>query len=100
MSDFESDSEVLDKVDLQEPGMYNVLLLNDNYTTMDFVVAVLMQIFGKTSEQAMDIMLSVHEHGKGIAGTYVQDIAETKSNMVHKAAKEYGFPLKTKIERA
>ena len=94
----ESDSEVLDKDEVQEPGMYNVILLNDNYTTMDFVVAVLTEIFHKTGEEAFQIMLDVHKKGAGVAGTYIEDVAATKSEMVNKIAYENGFPLKTKIQ--
>lgn len=93
----ESDSEVLDQ--LKEPGMYKVILLNDNYTPMDFVVAILMQIFGKSVDEATKIMLEVHKKGSAIAGIYIKDIAETKSELSNKIAFEKGFPLKTKVQQ-
>lgn len=97
MEQIEKNSEVLDQI--KEPGMYKVLLLNDNYTPMDFVIAVLMQIFGKTTREATKIMLDVHEKGSGVAGVYIRDIAETKCELSNKVAFEKGFPLKTKIQQ-
>ncbi len=65
--------------DITEPPMYRVLLINDNYTTMDFVVMILEQIFHKKQEDAVQIMLSVHQTGIGVCGVYTFDIAETKT---------------------
>lgn len=90
-------NSTLDKI--KEPGMYKVILLNDNYTPMDFVIAVLMQIFGKTTNEATKIMLDVHQKGAGIAGVYIRDIAETKCALSNKVAFEKGFPLKTKVQQ-
>ncbi len=80
------------------PPRYKVLLLNDNYTTMEFVVMILMQVFGKTSEDAERIMLHVHHQGIGVAGIYVKDIAEMKCERVHTRARENGFPLRCDME--
>jgi ATP-dependent Clp protease adaptor protein ClpS len=66
---------------------------------MDFVIAVLMQIFGKSSREATKIMLDVHEKGSGVAGVYIKDIAQTKSTLTNKVAYEKGFPLKTKVQQ-
>ncbi|GHV18113.1 ATP-dependent Clp protease adapter protein ClpS [Spirochaetia bacterium] len=85
---------------LKEPEEYRVILLNDHYTTMDFVVEVLMVIFHKSEEEANRIMLDVHRKGKGIVGVYPWDIAQTKTNQVHAAAREHAFPLRCIIERA
>ncbi len=89
----ESDTEI------QEPAMYRVLLHNDDYTTMDFVVAVLMSVFGKSLEKATQIMLDVHKTGIGECGVFTLEVAETKVQTVHALARENGFPLKCTLER-
>ncbi len=86
------------KEEIKEPSMYKVLLHNDDYTTMEFVVEVLMFIFNKPPEEATRIMLNVHEKGIGVCGVYTYEVAETKVDMVHTAAKENGFPLKCSME--
>lgn len=83
---------------VQPPKMYRVLLLNDDYTTMDFVIYVLMNIFGKNEAEAFTIMLNVHRAGSGLAGVYSYDIAVTKLKQTEDLAKEYGHPLKLTIE--
>jgi ATP-dependent Clp protease adaptor protein ClpS len=83
---------------IKEPQDYRVILLNDHYTTMDFVVDVLMTIFHKTIEDANKIMLDVHKKGKGIVGQYSLDIAATKAEQVHVAARENEFPLRCIVE--
>jgi ATP-dependent Clp protease adaptor protein ClpS len=85
---------------LKEPEEYRVILLNDHYTTMDFVVEVLMVIFHKKIEDANRIMMDVHRKGKGIVGTYPWDIAATKAEQVHAAAREHEFPLRCIVEPA
>jgi len=90
-----SDSET----DLREPGMYKVILHNDHYTTMDFVVEVLTKIFQKTAADATRVMLDVHEKGHGICGVYIYDLAVTKVSRVHQMAKMRGFPLKCSYEQ-
>ena len=87
-----------EEAELKEPSMYKVILLNDNYTTMDFVVLVLEHIFKKTPSEAQQIMLNVHEKGSGIAGIYTKDIAETKIALVHQLAQTNEFPLKCTME--
>jgi ATP-dependent Clp protease adaptor protein ClpS len=82
----------------KEPEQFRVILLNDHYTTMDFVVEVLVVIFHKGIEDANKIMLDVHKKGRGIVGVYTWDIAVTKSEQVHAAAKTNGFPLKCIVE--
>lgn len=82
-----------------EPPMYKVILHNDDYTTMDFVVEILMKIFGKSLEDATRIMLNVHEQGRGICGIYTRDVAETKVNTVHTLAREREYPLKSTMEK-
>jgi ATP-dependent Clp protease adaptor protein ClpS len=85
--------------DLREPPMYKVLLLNDDYTTMDFVVEVLMYVFHKSFESATEIMLNVHRKGMGVCGVYTYEVAETKVLTVEALARERGFPLKCTMER-
>jgi len=83
---------------LKEPDDYMVILLNDDYTTMDFVVMVLVEVFGKNLNDANGIMLDVHKKGKGIVGQYPWDIAATKAEQVHALARENEFPLKCIVE--
>lgn len=90
-------SEVDDTV--AEPPMYKVLLLNDDYTTMDFVVEVLVHVFHKSVTQAMEIMLSVHRNGVGLCGVYTHEVAETKVLTVETLARENGFPLRCTMEK-
>lgn len=98
----QSDSQVLERNDVEfdEPNMYNVILLNDDYTPFDFVVYVLIEVFDKSSEEAIEVTNNVHHKGRGVAGTYVKDIAETKSLITNKTAKSNGFPLETLVEEA
>ena len=89
----ETDQEV------DEPPMYKVMLLNDDYTTMEFVVEVLVYVFQKSSEEATRIMLNVHRSGVGVCGIYPFEIAETKVETVDNLARENGVPLKCIMER-
>lgn len=84
--------------EIGEPPMYRVLLLNDDYTTMEFVVDILKLVFNKGNEEALIIMLNVHRKGVGLCGVYTYEIAETKVNAVHILARENGFPLKCTME--
>ena len=83
---------------LKRPPLYAVVLLNDDYTTMEFVVDILCRHFGKTEEESYQIMLDVHEKGKGIAAIYPKDIAETKVAIVRDEAQSEGHPLLLDIE--
>jgi len=85
---------------IKEPDDFRVILLNDNFTTMEFVVEVLMVIFHKGIEDANRIMMDVHKKGRGIVGVYTWDIAATKTEQVHAAAKANEFPLRCIIEPA
>lgn len=89
---------VEDEIRTEEPKMYKVILLNDNYSTMEFVVLILEQVFKKSPAEAQQIMLNVHEQGAGIAGIYTKDIAETKIAIVHQTARANEFPLKCTME--
>lgn len=85
---------------LQEPKMYRVILHNDHYTTMDFVVEVLMRVFHKPAAEAVKIMLDVHKRGRGVCGVYTYDIASSKVSQVHLMARNREFPLKCSLEEA
>ena len=102
MSEYRPDSEELVTTDAdekpKEPPMFKVLLHNDDYTTMEFVVEILMFVFHKPVSDAMRIMLNVHRNGIGICGAYAYEVAETKVDTVHLLAKEGGFPLKCSME--
>lgn len=80
------------------PKRYGVFLLNDDYTTMDFVVEVLSEVFMLGEEQAVAVMLLVHHEGKGLCGTYTRDIAQTKQLQVMQRAKAAGHPLQCTVE--
>lgn len=88
------------KFRLKEPPQYHVILHNDDYTTMDFVVYILMNIFYKSQAQAETLMLKVHNEGSAIAGTYSRDIAESKAQKAMDLARANGFPLKLTTEEA
>ena len=85
--------------ELKEPPVYRVLLYNDDYTTMDFVVQILEEIFNKSPSDAVRIMLNVHRDGVGVCGYYTGEVAETKVKAVHIRAREAGFPLRADMER-
>ena len=89
-----------DKEKLKEPKEYMVVLLNDDYTTKEFVVEILMLVFHKNANEANSIMENVHFKGRGVVGAYTWDIAQTKVNQVHAIAKQYEYPLKCIVEEA
>ncbi len=83
---------------LQPPPMYSVVLFNDDYTPMEFVIEVLQRYFGHDLDRATEVMLTVHYRGKGVAGIYPRDIAETKAQQVNQHARTKGHPLLCQIE--
>jgi len=86
------------KQKLQKPRMFKVLLHNDHYTTREFVVSILREVFHKTMNEATRIMLHVHTHGMGVAGVYTRDVAETKIRQVEQRAREEEHPLRLSME--
>jgi ATP-dependent Clp protease adaptor protein ClpS len=94
------ESDVRSDEEIREPKQYRVVLHNDDYTTMDFVVEILVAVFRKPIAEAMKIMLDVHKKGKGICGVYTYDIASTKVAQVHQMAIMREFPLKCSLEEA
>ena len=85
-------------LEVREPKKYRVLLHNDDYTTMEFVVGILQTIFHKTLEEAQAIMLLIHEKGIGMCGVFTAEVAETKVVQVHDRARKAGFPLRCSME--
>ncbi|HHH51337.1 MAG TPA: ATP-dependent Clp protease adaptor ClpS [Campylobacterales bacterium] len=94
------EEEVETSLSLYEPTQYKVLLHNDDYTTMEFVVEILMTIFHKSLIEAEQIMFNIHRVGKAICGIYTYDIAQTKVYQVKQLAKKSGFPLLATLEEA
>ena len=95
----ESDGQSLVKERIKEPQRFVVLLHNDDYTTMDFVVGILQDVFHKNQQEAVAIMMSVHEKGMGVCGVYPREIAEFRVGQVAARAKAAGFPLRCTMER-
>lgn len=85
--------------EVKEPPMFKVLLHNDDYTTMDFVIMILETVFHKRAEDATIIMMNVHQKGIGVAGVYTRDMAETKIALVHDLALQHEHPLKCSLEQ-
>ncbi len=94
----EIEIELDDDIDLQEPKKYKVFLLNDDFSTMDFVIDVLVRVFRKSVDEASVIMLNIHNNGKDLCGTYTYEIASTKVAQVKSMAREKGFHLKAIME--
>lgn len=92
------DVAVKEKVRVDKPRLYKVLLHNDNYTTMEFVVHILQTVFRKSTQGAIEIMLNVHHIGIGVCGVYPHAVAETKADRVHEMAAQEGFPLRCTVE--
>lgn len=98
----QTDGAVKERVETkkQDPTQFKVVLLNDDYTTMEFVLHVLESIFQKSPAEAYRIMMHVHQNGRGIAGVYPWEVAETKVDTVRSLAADAGFPLRATIEEA
>lgn len=92
------EEEIKTHTKTKRPPLYKVLLHNDDYTTMEFVIRVIRTIFGKTAEQAHEIMMMIHTNGIGVCGIYTKEIAETKVQQVIQMAKREGQPLKCSME--
>jgi ATP-dependent Clp protease adaptor protein ClpS len=97
-----TDGAVKERVEIRnrEPKLYQVILLNDDYTTMEFVIHILETLFQKSPAEAYRIMMQVHRQGRGLAGVYTWEVAETKVDRVASLASEAGFPLRATIEEA
>jgi ATP-dependent Clp protease adaptor protein ClpS len=100
MSEGKTSDQVLERTreKTQEPKLFKVILHNDDYTTMEFVVQILETIFLKSPAEAFRIMMQVHVDGQGLCGLYPYDIAETRVAHVHDLARDKGFPLRASLE--
>ena len=99
-TEFDYDLGLKDETDIREPKLYKVIIHNDDYTTMDFVVEVIRDVFHKPAAEATKIMLEVHQKGAGVAGIYTFDIAQTKIAVAKELAKSKEFPLMLTCEEA
>lgn len=99
MSQSGSQSSLISRLNIKEPDKFDVYMLNDDFTTMDFVVEVLRTVFYRNAADAEQIMLEIHNNGKALVGTYSYDIARSKVNMAEQMARAEGFPLRLHIER-
>lgn len=93
------DTGVIDKVEVQEPSFYKVILLNDDFTPMDFVTHVLQKFFNKNPEEAKKVMMDVHNQGQGVAGVFSFEVAETKVFLTNNLSKQNKYPLKCTMEK-
>lgn len=96
----DSSSLVKDRIDITYPDTYLVLMLNDDFTTMEFVVLVLTRVFRHSVQRAEQLMMQIHQQGQAVVGQYTLDIAQTKVAKVMRMAKDEGYPLRLKIEKA
>lgn len=94
----QGDNQVLERESVKEPQKYKVMLLNDHYTTMEFVVHVLKTVFRHSSAQATRVMLHIHNNGVGIAGVYTREVAETRIAQVEAMSADAGHPLQCEME--
>ena len=97
-TDHASDTAVAEDVRTKAPKLYKVVILNDDFTSMEFVVHILETVFMKSPSEAVQIMLHVHKSGRGVAGIFTKQIAEAKIEIVHQQAKNEGFPLRCVLE--
>lgn len=93
-------TETVEQVKIKFPSMYNVVLLNDDRTTMEFVVMILIEIFDQDQKAAVETMMAVHNEGKGVAGTYTKEIAEQKAEECRQLAKANEYPLSLAVEES
>jgi ATP-dependent Clp protease adaptor protein ClpS len=100
VADIAIKTQTQEKIKIEEPAKYDVILLNDDVTTYDFVIKVLKQIFHKTDEQAIALTKHIHEKGSGVVGTYLYEIAEQKGIETTLLAREEGYPLQVKVQKA
>ena len=97
-TEHQDDILLKDQTSIRFPRMYHVVMLNDDYTTMDFVILVLQDVFFKTAPESQEIMIEVHTKGKSVVGVYTYDVAQTKILQVKELAKKEGFPLSCVLE--
>jgi len=88
------------KIKKKVPGMFKVVIINDDYTPMEFVTQVLIELFGKSKEEAIAVMMLIHKQGRGVAGIFTKEIAEQKAKETIFSARHYNYPLRCKVEAA
>ena len=98
--DIDGKTETIEEVEVREPQMFQVIMHNDHYTTMDFVVTVLESVFFKSPSEATQVMLAIHRQGRGLCGVYTREVAEMKIEKVHRLARSQEFPLRCSMEEA
>ncbi len=96
---FSDDTSIKDTTKLEPPKQYKVILHNDDYTPMEFVIEILVEIFSKNESQATEIMLNVHHKGQGVCGIYPFEIAESKMVKIHERANQLEYPLRATMEK-
>lgn len=94
------ETNVIEKINIELPGKYNVIFFNDDITPMGFVVEILVNIFSFDRAQAVEVMLKIHQNGKSVVGTYIKSIAESKVTLVRDVALKADYPLNVTIEKA
>tara|TARA_R110001592_G_scaffold17786_3_gene74373 strand:+ start:3569 stop:3865 length:297 start_codon:yes stop_codon:yes gene_type:complete len=92
-------SKTIQRVELKYPDRFNVIILNDDFTPMDFVIKLIIEVFNKNIEQAKDLTVQVHKNGKAIVGQYNQELGEQKVNEVTLLSRHHGHPLKSIMEK-
>ena len=98
--DFDSELEEQQETKIKKPKMFNVVLLNDDFTPMDFVIEVLVKVFNHSTQKAYQITMDIHEKGEGVCGTYTKTIAEAKSKKTNDLAKQREFVLESVVKEA
>lgn len=98
MAKEQSQTNIKDRTSLREPGQWSVIFWNDDFTTMDFVVGVLTQVFLKSEQEAEQLMLAVHEKGSAVVGVYSRDMAVSRKQLADQLAKEENFPLRITLK--
>lgn len=96
----QKETNVIEKINTELPGKYNVIFHNDDITPMGFVVEILVNIFSFDRQKAVELMLEIHQKGKGVAGTYIKSIAEAKVTLVRDVSLKADYPLNVTIEKA
>lgn len=99
MEQQQTSSKISTRFRKRKPPMYDVIIHNDDYTTMDFVVMILETIFNKNRDEAMQLMLHVHENGEAVVGSYIYDIAQSKADKATSMARAEGFPLQLTVNQ-
>lgn len=95
----QNETNVLEKIDVKLPSLYNVIFYNDDVTSMGFVIQVLIDIFGHPKEEAVKLMMDIHTNGSGVVGTYIKSIAEAKVILVRECAIKANYPLTVTMEK-